>query len=146
MTSTSRPVLVCARRRMSRGFVRLVLFRAQHPVVALSALLDGDLGRNGMQYSSAVLRATRPVVAAEWHRIRALVERLAVGVSLEHEPERGACVDLAAVLADRLHRPATRSRAAVDPLLIALVMRGPLVDGPPRAVRPREFPYVRAAA
>ena len=55
------------------------------------------------------------VAAAEWHRLRALVERLAVD-RLEHDPEPVAGADLATVFA--FMRPATRSRDAVNPELI----------------------------
>jgi hypothetical protein len=130
------------------AFVRLVMFRAHHPFVALGGLLDGDLGRWTSQYASAVLKGRRPVSTEEWCRMRRLVEELAVGLSLEHEPEPVAGVDLAAVLANRLNRPAIRSRQAVDPELISLAMRAPLVAAamPPRVAFPRYTRLATAAA
>jgi hypothetical protein len=129
-----------------RNFVRLVLFRAQHPIVALSVLMDGDLGRFASQYASAVLQGQRPVVADEWARIRAIIQRLAVGLSLEHEPEPGAVVDFAATFANGLNRPASRSRDTVNPELVAIAMQAPLRKGHPRAAFPRYTRLATAAA
>jgi hypothetical protein len=123
------------------AYVRLVLHRRQHRVGALGRfLLNG--GRFAGQCVSNALQGRHLVVAAEWDRIRAVVEALAVGLSLEPEPERGACADLAAVLADRLNRPTTdaipkRWRDRINPEVIGLVMCGPLLELPPRAAFPQ---------
>jgi hypothetical protein len=61
---------------------------------------------------------------------------------------RGARGDVAAVLVDRLNRPANRCRTAVDGEVIGLVMRAPLAAAvmPPRAAFPRYTRLTRAAA
>ena len=129
-----------------RAYVRLVLRRRRHRVGALGQfLLNG--GRLPGSVSNA-LQGRRLVVAAEWDRIRAVVEALAVGLSLEPEPERVARDDLAAVLADRLNRPTDRRRQAVDGEVLAIVMQAPLVAAamPPRPAFPRYMRRAPAAA
>jgi hypothetical protein len=120
-----------------RAFLRWVLSRHRCQVGALSLLVGGDPAD---WHGYVLLDGRRTIGPPEWHRIRKLVERL--------EAEPGACDDFAAILVDRLNRPANRSREAVDAEVLARVMQGPVIAAamPPRAAFPRYTRHATGAA
>ena len=140
------------------AYVRLVLVRARHPIVALGVLLDGDL-KYPHQSCSNVLHGRRLVSPGEWDRIRKLVGKLAAELEPLPEPEcapksvparnASARVNLAAVPADRpralkkrsgeehfLPAKPSRHRDRINPEIIGLAMTGHLREGAPRPVGP----------
>jgi len=111
------------------GFVRWVLHRRCRQVAELNPLLDGG-GRFPHLKGSAVLHGQRRVSRAEWRRMHELVERLAVGVSLEPGPSaRGDDLGTLAsdALKDRLGRRAAQWREKISAEVIGRAMLAPFI-------------------
>jgi hypothetical protein len=136
----------------------MVLARLLRPLRACSPDLDTDLDGDKIDTVARCLSELDRRAAAR----RVCPDRLAAALAFAEfiVPEgerrtraraskaRGARDDVAAVLADRLNRPANRCRTAVDGEVIGLVMRAPLVAAmmPPRAAFPRYTRLATAAA